>query len=84
MDSKSTFSRLRQWTDNWQHQNRIAQLTHQVAEHAQPQPDQPPVVIFNATARLTGLSLNAAFSLLVGWSLRLAGIPVVHFVCHEG
>jgi hypothetical protein len=43
-----------------------------------------PVVLFNASTRLTGLSLNAAFQLLTGWALRLAGIPVVHFVCQSG
>jgi len=41
-------------------------------------------VVFNASTRLTGLSLNAAFQLLTAWSLRLAGIPVVHFVCQAG
>lgn len=84
MNSKSTFSRIPQWVDNRRQQNRVAHLARQVAAHAQPKLNQPPVVIFNASARLTGLSLNAAFSLLVGWSLRLAGIPVIHFVCHEG
>ncbi len=47
-------------------------------------PAPPPVVVFNASARLAGLSQNAAFSLLAAWSLRLAGYPVVHFVCQSG
>lgn len=42
------------------------------------------MVVFNATARLSGLSLNAAYSLLTSWSLRLAGMPVVHVVCRAG
>jgi hypothetical protein len=42
------------------------------------------VVVFNASTRLTGLSLNAAFSLLTAWGLRLAGVPVVHFACQAG
>ena len=43
-----------------------------------------PVVFFNASTRIKGLSLNAAFNLLSAWSLRLQGIPVVHFVCERG
>ena len=84
MDNIRILSRLRQRADDWQSQNRITHLSHQVAEFAQAEPDQSPVVFFNASARLTGLSLNAAFSLLAGWSLRLAGTPIVHFVCHAG
>ena len=45
---------------------------------------QQPVVFFNASTRITGLSQNAAFSLLTSWGLRLAGVPVVHFVCQRG
>ena len=43
-----------------------------------------PVVFFNASTRTWGLSLNAAFSLLTSWGLRLGGVPVVHFVCMSG
>jgi hypothetical protein len=68
----------------WQNRKRIARLARQVAAHSRPDAKQPRVIIFNATARLTGLSLNAAFSQLVSWSLRLAGMPVTHFVCHSG
>lgn len=46
--------------------------------------DIRPVVFFNASTRLAGVSLNAGFSLLTGWSLRTAGVPVVHFVCGQG
>lgn len=49
-----------------------------------PKASQPPVVMFNASTRLSGLSLNAAFSMLTGWALRLSGVPVVHFVCEGG
>ena len=31
-----------------------------------------------------GLSQNAAFSTLTAWGLRLAGLPVAHFVCESG
>lgn len=54
-----------------------------LAEHSR-QAHTRPVVFFNASTRLSGVSLNAAFSLLSGWSLRAAGVPVVHFVCGQG
>ena len=68
----------------WQNQQRIQKLAHQVAAHAQPQPNTRPVVFFNASTRITGLSQNAAFSLLTSWGLRLGGVRVVHFVCEQG
>jgi hypothetical protein len=77
-------SRLQLRYASWQNKRRIAALTRRVAEHARPQPGQQPVVVFNASTRLTGLSLNAAFSLLTAWGLRLAGVPVIHFVCGSG
>jgi hypothetical protein len=46
-------------------------------------PQQPPVVFFNASTRLTRLSLNAAFSLLTSWAVRLEGVPVIHFACRS-
>jgi hypothetical protein len=46
--------------------------------------DTRPVVLFNASTRLTGISLNAGFSLLTRLGLELAGIPVVQFACRGG
>ncbi len=43
-----------------------------------------PVIFFNASTRIRGHSLNAAFSLLTSWALRLQGVSVVHFICHAG
>lgn len=51
---------------------------------AHPDSSMKPVVFFNASTRLVGMSLNAAFSLLTAWALRLKGVPVVHFVCQAG
>ncbi len=52
---------------------------------AAPDPDEgKAVIMFNASTRITGLSLNAAFSMLIGWSLRLQSSRVVHFVCKRG
>ncbi|MFZ3070032.1 MAG: hypothetical protein WA110_02775, partial [Anaerolineaceae bacterium] len=49
-----------------------------------PKPTRTPLLFFNVSTRLTGLSLNAGFSLVTSWSLRLQGIPVVHFMCERG
>ena len=82
--SKTPLSQLQTRLASWQHRRLIASLARQVEEHARPDPGQAPVVVFNASTRLTGLSLNAAFSLLTAWGLRLAGAPVIHFVCGSG
>ena len=62
---------------------RLARLTRQVALNA-PVTDQQPVVFFNASTRLRGVSLNAAYSVITSWALRLSGVPVVHFACRAG
>jgi len=63
---------------------RIWNMNHQVQAHAQPSNDQRPVVMFNASSRLSGFSQNAAFTLLTAWGLQLAGVPVIHFACQAG
>ena len=83
------FSRLaRRLRFDWyegQNLRRLEKLTYQVAKRApQPGAEQKPVVFFNASTRLNHVSLNAAFSLLTAWSLRLKGVPVRHFVCNAG
>ena len=62
---------------------RIRHMKDDVTRHA-PVPDKQAIIFFNASTRLAGLSLNAAFSLLSAWSLRLQGVPIVHFVCGRG
>jgi hypothetical protein len=42
------------------------------------------VVLFNASTRIEGMSLNAGFAMLTGWSLRLQGVKVINFVCQQG
>ena len=68
----------------WRNRQRIAALTRQVRIHAYSKTHLNPVVFFNATARLEGLSQNAAFVFLASSGLRLAGIPVHHFICRSG
>jgi hypothetical protein len=62
----------------------IRQMAKVVAKAA-PEPDNKKTVIsFNASTRITGLSLNAAFAMLTGWSLRLQGVRVKNCVCYQG
>lgn len=68
----------------WKERLKVIRLARAIKDHAQPDPDRRPIVFFNTSSRLSGLSQNAAFSLLTAWGLRTAGIPVKHFVCREG
>lgn len=45
---------------------------------------EQPVIFFNASSRLEGISLNAAFSALSALGLRANGAKVIHFVCMQG
>ena len=67
----------------WGNNRRIDRLARAVNRHA-PATLARPVVFFNASTRLGGVSLNAAFQLLVSWSLRLQGVPTLHFACRSG
>ncbi len=83
----SVFSRVT-WAVRWRlrqraNDRRLIELVQQAARE-EGSPVTRPVVIFNASTRLLGLSQNAAFSLITAWSLRLAGTPVVHFICDSG
>ncbi len=77
--SKGVRRRLARRESNHQ----IMDLASEVARQSPPAVTRP-VVFFNASTRLSGMSLNAAYALLAGWSLRLSGTPVVHFACNMG
>ncbi len=68
----------------WQNHLRVMQMAEQVKNKEPASPSRPPVIFFNASARISGLSQNAAFSLLTSWGLRLGGVPIRHFVCNQG
>jgi hypothetical protein len=71
----------------WEHARnnaRIRRLNLAIAETAQYDPAQAPVVFFNASTRLMGISLNAAYNLITSCAVRLAGVPVVNFACERG
>ncbi len=54
------------------------------AAKAHPDPHQQAVVFVNISSRLTGLSQNAAFTLLSAMGLQLSGLPIIYFGCKGG
>lgn len=62
---------------------RIRALSHQLRA-VQTNGTDNPVVFFNASTRLTGVSQNAAFSLIASWSLKAEGVPVLYYACRSG
>ncbi|MFW5713893.1 MAG: hypothetical protein ACOCYU_04405 [Brevefilum sp.] len=60
---------------------RIAQSVNKAAPKSD---NKKKVISFNASTRLVGLSLNAAFAMLTGWALQLQGVQVVNLVCQRG
>ncbi|MCJ7733184.1 MAG: hypothetical protein MUP11_01425, partial [Anaerolineales bacterium] len=55
-----------------------------VAANSKPEKGQKPILFFNASARLEGLNLNAAFAMISSWGVQLAGREVAHFACRAG
>lgn len=62
----------------------LFRLSNKVSARSRPRKGMSPVVFFNASTRLGGMSLNAAFSLISAWGLQLSNIPVIHFACKSG
>jgi hypothetical protein len=86
--TRASQSLHRRWT-HAQSNARIRRLNRDVAKCAADhqntlRADARPVVFFNASTRLAGLSLNAAYSLISRWAVGMAGVPVVNFVCDSG
>ena len=75
--------RLRLEAAHRDNNRRIGALSSRVNAHA-PEKSSAPVIFFDVSTRLTGTSLNAAFSLLSAWSLELKGVRVIRFVCQRG
>ncbi len=63
---------------------RWMRLSSTVEKNAPILTDQVPVIFFNASTRLGGVSQNAAYSRLASLGLRAQGIPVIQFVCQAG
>ncbi len=62
---------------------RIRKITAEIMRTVASREDQP-IIFFNASTRLSGLSQNAGFSLVSSLALRSAGERVIHFVCQKG
>lgn len=77
-------SRIRQKQADWIRDWRTYRFNRQVVNNTHPKPDKPTVAFFNASTRLGGVSLNAAFSYLTACGLQVSDYPVVHFACHAG
>jgi len=63
---------------------RIRRLNQRVAAHSVQIENGKPIIFFNASARLEGLNLNAAFGMISSWGVQLAGREVIHFACESG
>jgi hypothetical protein len=80
----SLADQIRTMLINQRDRRRLESLVLRAAKQAKPNPDISPVVFFNASTRLVGLSQNAAFSFLTALGLQQAGVPVIHFGCRAG
>ena len=63
---------------------RLERLEEEINQAAPRDPNARPVVFFNASTRLWGLSQNAGFQLAASWAVRMAGVPTLHFACQGG
>jgi hypothetical protein len=77
-------NRIREQVGRFKVDRRIIRMAGKVSARTHPSPTIQPVIFFNASTRLVGMSLNASFSLLTAWALRLQQVPVIHFVCQAG
>lgn len=80
----STIERLKHKYGLWLDNQRLFRFGLKVANRAHPKAEQNPVIFFNASTRLVGMSLNAAFATLAAMGLQSAGVPVIYFACRAG
>ncbi len=73
----------REWLQR-RNNRRITTINRAVEQAAPRGAGARPVVFFNASTRLTGVSLNAAYSQIAGWAVRMAGAPVIRVACGSG
>jgi len=64
-------------------QRQVKRITREIDRIA-PGRAGKPVIFFNASTRLSGLSQNAGFSLVSSLALRFSGTQVIHFTCQKG
>ncbi|HUF38322.1 MAG TPA: hypothetical protein VMN57_07355 [Anaerolineales bacterium] len=79
----SSIHRARDRLRRFANDRRLRELAGQV--RAVPlDPTLKPVIFFNASTRLGGISQNAGFATLSAMALRLRGAPVHFFACRKG
>jgi hypothetical protein len=78
------FHRLQTGSASLNNDLQTIRLARAVSARAAVDVNRKPVIFFNASTRIRGHSLNAAFSLVASWAVRLQGPAVVHFVCQKG
>jgi len=84
MDIFSRFiKRLRRESNLQFNRKKVRQITNSFPDELAVR-SQSPVIFFNASTRLSGLSQNAGFSLITGLALGKNNVPVHHFVCNRG
>ena len=84
MEIRSLISRIETKQADWKRDWRLYQFNRQIVNNTHPTQDKPTVAFFAASTRLTGISLNAAFSYLTACGLQVADVPVVYFACQAG
>jgi hypothetical protein len=84
MDQLNLWTRILNKKADWKRDYRLYQFTRQLTNNTHPDPENPTVAFFVASTRITGISLNAAFSYLAACGLQVAEIPVVYFACQAG
>jgi hypothetical protein len=84
MENQSLISRVKKKQTNWMRDWRLYQFNRQIANNTHLNSEIPTVAFFVASTRLTGISLNAAFSYLTACGLQIADVPVVYFACQAG
>ncbi len=83
MERASAIHRTRERLIRIANDRRLRVLAEQVRA-APVDPARRPVVFFNASTRLGGISQNAGFATLAAMALRLRGVPVHFFACRRG
>jgi len=78
------YNGVRRLLARWQNDRQIKWIAGQINARVSVDEQERPVIFFNASTRLSGMSLNAGFSLIASWAVRMRGVPVVHFVCRAG
>lgn len=81
---RASNSLRKRWVHTWSnlHVQALAEDVQRSAPH--PAPEAAPVLFFNASTRLEGISLNAAYSLSAEWALRMASVPTARLTCQGG